>query len=206
MANPRPLTCVFIPAGTGPCTLRFWDYSGPERLQVVPEEPLKSLRENADNLDSPSYTKQITHAMSPPIISEPKPLLKPVPKEQRRRYGFRTMEILATNNPTDSCLFTRPSSSTFSLRKKVDTIQNPEFAHVFETKIRGPIEALLHISLPAPCGWILLPLRMRFPEAQSANPMIVHLLVDQDSLSDDGACELVEKIAGMISAEWQGEE
>jgi len=107
-----------------------------------------------------------------------KPILNSIPEEERSRYGIRMMEVLATNNPTDSCLFNYVASgSTYPAHKKIFTVRNPEFSRVYENKMHDAIVKILLLSLPEECQWSLHVLRMGFHEDQMANPIVAHLLV-----------------------------
>lgn len=109
------------------------------------------------------------------------------------------MDLLTTNNP-GACL---PPASTFYTPKVIESVRNPKFANVFETRMHGAILDLLGSSLPDQCGWTLHVLRLGFNRQGS---ITVHLAVTQDSLSENEACELAEKMNAIISAQWQGEE
>ena len=140
--------------------------------------------------------------------SEPnEPHAEHVPQTERERYGSRAMEVLATSNSSDSCLFDYVKSrSTFTVPKQVFTIQNLDFQYLYETKILGAIVKILRSSLPNACQWALNVLRLGFHMNQMANPIVVHLLVARDYLSDDSARSIVKEIGRTIyAAQWEGE-
>lgn len=132
--------------------------------------------------------------------------LKPVRQDHRYRYGCSSMEVLATNQPTEMCLFDS-SATTFPVAKIAFTVQNREFEELFNAKIKTVIvQLLLRPSIPSECTWTLHVLRLGFHQRQTDNPIVVHLCVAHGYLSDNAACELGEEISAAISAaQWQGE-
>jgi hypothetical protein len=101
-----------------------------------------------------------------------------VPQTQRCRYGSKLMEVLATSNSSDSCLFDHvKSGSTFPVQKKVFTVRNLDFEHLYKIKILVPIVKILKSSLPEACQWTLNVFRLGFDHNKMANPIVMHLLV-----------------------------
>jgi len=90
--------------------------------------------------------------------------------------------------------------------KKVFTVRNLDFEHIYEIKTLDAIVKILRSSLPKGCDWALNVVRLGFDYNQMNNPIVVHLLVARDYLSDDKACSLVKEIGGTIcAAQWEGE-
>lgn len=129
----------------------------------------------------------------------------PTPKG-RPLYGRRDMELLVSNNP--SCLF--GGSLPFPPRKVFSTVNNPEFEILFPQQIRDKILACF---LPHQLMHYLRSmhvLRARFVEDIQnegiQNPIVIHILVERDTLSHIDACIMVSKVESIISsAQWKGE-
>jgi hypothetical protein len=153
---------------------------------------------NYNMASSPISTDHGLAIQSPMLILE----------RDRSRYRIATMRVLATNNPTGSCLFNYDGTPEIYTRwKKIFTVRNHEFSEVYENKIHDKIVETLLSSLLKECRWRLHVLRMGFENDQMANPIVVHLLVPHGCLSDSIALLLLRQITAIVSAaQWETEQ
>jgi hypothetical protein len=141
----------------------------------VPAFPLRNDNTNKNHNKNASWTCRLpTHDMS----SQQSSVVKAIPRDHHYRYRYQKMEVLASNQPVEMCLFDYASSgTTFPVTKNVSTVQNQEFEELFFVGIKTAVVDLLLRLIPTDCPWTLQVLRLGFQERQQNNPIIVHLCI-----------------------------
>ncbi|CZR51507.1 uncharacterized protein PAC_01384 [Phialocephala subalpina] len=123
-------------------------------------------------------------------------------QEKRSLYGMRGLEAYASSHPSDpSCLCKCPS--TYTPHKNIFAIGATDlehkFAAIFEDKLHDNIVSGIQATLPD-CDWGLNVLRLGFDLECLENPITIHIVVADEALSEDAACNIVLVILEVIAA------